>query len=403
MRRAAAVLALALAACSASPAPEPAALASDPAAVHDRILTLDSHLDTPVHFNRPGWNFAERHSFATDLSHVDIPRMRQGGLDGGFFVVYTPQGPLTPAGFTAAAAHAERRLAGIERVLRDHGDALALATRADDAARIAATGKRFVYLAVENSYALGDSVAGLAGWHARGVRIAGPVHNRGNQFADSAGGPVRWNGLSPLGRQWVAEMNRLGMVIDASHASDAALEQMIALSATPVILSHSGPKAAYDHPRNIDDRLLRLLAAKGGVMQINSVFLARYNVTPARSALMTRMAGWDDLSPAQQRMIADDWAALDRSEILQDADFAMFMASLLHCLRIAGVDHCGIGADWDGGGGVRGMEDVAALPRITAALLAAGYAEADVEKIWSGNALRLLRAAGEYAARPAGR
>ena len=394
-----AALIFTLAACAPGSAPEPTPAANDPAAVHQRILTLDTHLDTPVHFDRPGWDFTQAHTFATDLSHVDVPRMREGGLDGGFFVVYTSQGELTPAGNAAAAAHAERRLSAIERVLRQHPDQLALATRAEDAARIARSGKRIVYLSVENSAPLGDGVTGLADWYRRGVRMAGPVHSRDNQFGDSATGQRRWGGLSPLGRQWVTEMNRLGLIVDGSHSSDETLRQMMELSQTPVILSHSGFKAIFDHRRNVDDALAREVAAQGGVIQVNSVFLSRFNNSPARAPLYDRLDEIETLTPEQQRELAAQWAALDRTERVNEGDFDLFMRALKHCLDVVGVDHCGIGADWDGGGGVAGLDDVTALPRITAQLLAWGYSEADVAKIWSGNVLRVMREVEAYAAR----
>jgi len=382
---------LALAACSPATAPAPAPLSNDPAAVHERVLALDAHLDTPVHFNRSEWSLADRQTFASHLTHVDIPRMREGGLDGGFFVVYTSQGPVSAEGYAAAARHAESRLVSVERVLREQREAMTLATRAEDAARIAATGRRISYISIENSYPLGESVAGLADWYARGVRMAGPVHSRDNQFADSATGQNRWGGLSPLGRQWVAEMNRLGMVIDGSHSSDAALRQMMALSSTPVILSHSGFKAIFDHRRNVDDALAREVAAQGGVIHINSVFLSLFNNSAARAPLYDQLDDIDQLTPEQQRRLAADWAALDRTERVNEGDFDLFMRALFHCLQVVGVDHCGIGADWDGGGGVAGLDDVAALPRITAALMARGYSEEDIGKIWSGNILRVMR------------
>ncbi len=396
MRTLLTVVSLALAACSPSPAPESAAPSARPSAVHSRTLTLDTHLDTPVLFERQGWDFAERHSWATDLSHVDLPRMAAGGaLDGGFFVIYTPQGELTPAGFAAARSRAQRRLLAIQRVLAANAQNVTLATSAADAARIDRSGRRVAFLSVENSYPLGDDIAGvrsgLADWYRAGVRMAGPVHNGGNQFGDSAG-TQRLGGLSQLGRRWVEEMNRLGLIIDGSHSSDDTLRQMMALSTTPVILSHSGFKAIFDHRRNIDDALAREVAAQGGVIHINSVFLSRYNATPARNALSERMEAMDRMTPAEQRALAAEWAALDRTERVNEGDFALYMRALLHCLNVVGVDHCGIGADWDGGGGLRDMEDIEANPRITAALITAGYSAADIEKIWSGNILRVLRA-----------
>lgn len=189
------------------------------------------------------------------------------------------------------------------------------------------------------------------------------------------------------------------MVIDGSHASDVALTQLMALSATPVILSHSGLKVIFDHRRNISDDQLRALAAQGGVLHMNSVFLTRYNMTDRRRPLSDRMNRMSEMTPAEQRALAAEWAALDREERVNDTGFDTFMAALLHCLRIVGVDHCGIGADWDGGGGVREFEDVTALPRITARLVEAGYSATDVEKIWSGNILRVMREVEAHAAR----
>jgi membrane dipeptidase len=229
--------------------------------------------------------------------------------------------------------------------------------------------------------------------------MAGPVHSRDNQFGDSATGQRRWGGLSPLGRQWVTEMNRLGLVVDGSHSSDETLRQMMELSQTPVILSHSGFKAIFDHRRNVDDALAREVAAQGGVIQVNSVFLSRFNNSPARAPLYDRLDEIETLTPEQQRELAAQWAALDRTERVNEGDFDLFMRALKHCLDVVGVDHCGIGADWDGGGGVAGLDDVTALPRITAQLLAWGYSEADVAKIWSGNVLRVMREVEAYAAR----
>jgi membrane dipeptidase len=365
---------------------------------HEQILTLDTHLDTPSFFERPGWRFGDWHNIAEDGSQVDLPRMEAGGLDGGFWVIYTPQGPLTAEGFARARDAALMRAVAIQRVVAGHDDKLALATTAADAERLHRAGKRIVYQSIENSYPLGQDLSLLATFHRLGVRMAGPVHSRNNQFADSTTDTPRWNGLSPLGRQWVMEMNRLGMVIDGSHSSDAALEQLIALSKTPVILSHSGPKAMFDHPRNISDDLMRRLARSGGVMQMNSLFLAPSVTAPERDAIEERQKSYWIMSPADRRQLVADRTASFTRQPFSNADFEMFMRSVLHAIRVMGVDHVGMGADWDGGGGVVGMEDITALPKITARLRQAGYSDADIEKIWSGNVLRLLRQAERHAA-----
>ncbi len=367
--------------------------------IHEQMLVLDTHLDTPEFFEHPGWRFDRSHPWRFDKSQLDRPRMEAGGLDGGFFVIYTSQGELTPAGYAKARDGALTRAMWIQRVVAANPDKLAFATTAADADRLHKAGKRIVYQSIENSYPLGEDLGLLQTFFNMGVRMASPVHFRNNQFADSATDKPRWNGLSPLGRQWVAEMNRLGMVLDASHASDAVFDQMLALSKTPIILSHSGPRAIYDHPRNLDDDRMRKLAKSGGVLQINSVYLVAGDRNEARNAVSDRQDGWWALSNAEQRkLIADRTAALAKDPYA-GADFELFMKSLLHAIAVMGVDHVGIGADWDGGGGVRGMEDITALPRITARLRREGYSEADIAKIWSGNALRLLRQAEAYAAR----
>ncbi len=367
---------------------------------HDQMLILDTHLDTPELFEHPGWDFARWHDRDFDKSQVDIPRMEQGGLDGGFFVIYTAQGPLTPEGYAKARNGALVRANWIQKVVAAHPDKLELATTFADAARIAKTGKRIVYQSIENSYPLGEDLSLLAYFYKLGVRLAGPVHFRNNQFGDSATDKVKqWGGLSPLGKQWVAEMNRLGMVIDVSHASDDVFDQALALSKTPIIASHSGPKAIYDHPRNLDDERMRKLAKAGGVLQVNSVYLVAGDNNKARDAVSDRQDEWWSLSEAEQKKLIADKAVADITDPYLGADFELFMKSLLHAIQVMGVDHVGIGADWDGGGGVRGFEDITALPKVTARLRKEGYKDADIEKIWSGNVLRVLKAAEDYAAK----
>ncbi len=390
--------ALVLAACTSATETAPQA-ATTPAEIHERLLTLDTHLDTPLHFGRNGWSMMDRHDYATDISQVDYPRMVEGGLDGGFFVIYTGQGPLTAQGFADARAFAEGRQQEILDMVAANSESFALATSADDAERIASEGKRFVFQSIENSYPLGEDIGALQRFHARGVRMAGPVHSADNQFADSATGDGRWGGLSPAGVELVREMNRLGIVVDGSHASDAAFDDLLEVSATPIILSHSGPRGtASDHPRNLDDARIRRLAESGGAICVNSVFLAERISTPERDALDERLEGLDDMTPVEQRAITVELRELDARAPVEASTFAMFMASLLHLIEIAGVDHVCIGADWDGGGGVEGMRDIAALPRVTERLIEAGYDEEDMEKIWGGNVLRLMRGAEGYAA-----
>lgn len=368
-------------------------------AVHERLLVLDSHLDTPMHFGRAGWDIRQRHTFHDDLSQLDLPRMADGGLDGGFWVIYTPQGPLTAQGYAAARDFALLRGMNIRQTVAANADRMQLASTADDAARIAAAGRRVVFQSMENSYPVGEDLSLLATFHRLGVRMAGPVHSRNSQFADSCCEIPRWQGLSPLGRRWVGEMNRLGMLIDASHASEATFDQLLALSQAPIVLSHTGPKAIFDHPRNLDDARIRALAARGGVIQLNTVFLVAPDRDPAVRGIYDKIFNMEAMDQAGQAAVIAEATRMGLPPGSPTASFELFMQSLLHAIEVAGVDHVGIGADWDGGGGVPGLEDVADLPRITAALLRAGYSEADVAKIWSGNLLRVLAEAEAVAAR----
>jgi len=367
--------------------------------LHEQMLVLDTHLDTPMLFERDGWRFDALNHYGWDQSQTDIPRMEWGGLDGGFFVIYTPQGPLTPEGYVAARDAALKRASAIQRVIGENKDRIALATTAADAERLHSEGKMIAFQSIENSYPLGGDLTMLETFYKLGVRMAGPVHSRNNQFADSTTDTPRWNGLSPLGKEWVAEMNRLGMVIDGSHSSDATFDQMLELSKTPIVLSHSGSKTIHDHPRNIDDARLKRLAAKGGVMFINSIFLTPHDTSKERGAIQDRQNRWAELNAAERRKLLADKAALDAKQPYTPADFELYMKSLLHAVDVMGVDHVGLGADWDGGGGVIGMEDVSDLPKITAYLRARGMREADIAKIMGGNLLRVMRAAEAAAAK----
>ncbi len=374
---------------------------------HEKLLTLDSHLDTPLVLDRQGFDISQRHDWRTDYAQVDLPRMKEGGLDGGFWVIYTAQGPLTDDGYAKALAHARQRNQVIDEMVAKLGSDFAPATRAEDAARIVAAGKRVVYKSIENAYPLGTDIDLLDEFYAAGVRMVGLVHMTNNQFADSSTDKAgqRWGGLSPLGRQLIRRANELGMIVDMSHAHDEALEQAMALSTTPIILSHSGAAHLYDHPRNVPDALLQKLAQSGGVIQINSLsgYLRDLDTDAARLPEFIGLYRKYQNMPGgmrenHQAFIAER-RALDAKYPPDYADFSDVMAHIFHALEMMGPDHVGIGLDWDGGGGVNGLQDVSDLPKITAALQDAAVADQTIEKIWSGNLLRLLRLAETASAR----
>lgn len=366
--------------------------ATDERPLHSRMLVLDTHLDTPLHFDRAEWSFADRHSLATDLSQLDIPRMKDGNLDGGFFAIYTEQGPLDAKGYADALAFARKRSDLIDATIAKHADAIGPALTADDARRLDKAGTLIAFKSMENSYPLGEDLTLLDEFYKKGVRLAGPVHSKNNQFADSATDKPRWNGLSPLGKKWVAEMNRLGIVIDASHSSDATFDQILALSKYPILLSHSSLRSAHDHPRNLDEGRLKALAAKGGAMCVSTIFLSEMNMTPARAELFGKYEHIGEMTAAEQADLTRRWRELDKSERMWAADFEAYMKMVLRAIAVGGVDHICFGADWDGGGGLPGIEDISALPKVTERLKTAGYSDADIAKMWSGNILRVLAA-----------
>lgn len=376
-------------------------------ALHQRLLVLDSHLDTPMNFLRPGWDMLVRHTYKDDGSQVDLPRMREGGLDGGFWVIYTPPGPRTEAGRAYASHYGLSVLARIKDLISRAPDQFELALTPADARRIASAGKRVVFISMENADPLGSDPALLQTYYRQGLRMLGLVHFSTNEMADSATALPEWHGLSPKGRDLVVAANRAGILLDVSHASDAVFDQVLALSTAPVIASHSSAKAISPHPRNLDDERLRRLAAKGGVVQVNSYgdYLIPLKPNPQRQkALAPLYARYHDLAalnPVEVKALQGEIAAVKQRYPQPRPDLDVFMQHLLHILAVVGPEHVGIGADWDGGGGVAGLEDVSLLPRISERLLRAGYSEQDLANIWGENLLRVLQAAQDRRDGPA--
>ena len=369
--------------------------------LHDSIAVYDSHLDTPALFHSEAYTFSKRGSWEVDGTHVDLPRMNEGGLDGGFWVIFTRQGPLDTQSYAAARTHALMRQTAIREFAAKYEDEVALAFSAEDADRILAAGKKVVFQSMENSYPLGTDLSLLDHFYIGGLRMIAPVHFANNQFADSATDiSAVHDGLSQLGETLIVRANDLGLILDGSHASDATVRDMLALSRTPIILSHTGAKAIYDHPRNIDDALLQELADQGGVIQMNIFggYLEALEPSPERTAALAELEatyGTDTSTMSPERLAAWNTArrALDRSYPRPRSTYEKFMEHTFYVLELIGPEHVGISGDWDGGGGVDGMSDVSMLQKITEDLLRAGYSQSEVEMIWGGNMMRLMAAA----------
>jgi len=373
-------------------------------ALQNRLLTLDSHLDTPANFHRPDFDIMQRHDHNA-LSQVDYPRMHEGALDGGFWAIYTGQGDRTRAAHLADRDAGLQRLLEIREMLAANPEHFQLALAADDAAKIKAAGKRVVYISMENASPLVADASLLSFYYKAGLRLLSTVHVRNNELADSSTDEEEWGGLSPAGKALVNDAVKLGIMIDHSHASDKVFDDLIELLPVPFILSHSASKEMFNHPRNLDDARLKQLAAKGGVIQINA--FGGYLIDETRSderrkaeqAIKERI-GEDgyDMTIAGGAEFAKAMAELDQRIPRRRATLDDLFVHFNHLLNLIGPDHVGIGLDWDGGGGVVGLDDVSDLPKITAWLQKRGLNEEQISNIWSGNVLRVMRQVQEYAA-----
>ncbi len=369
--------------------------------MHERLFVIDTHIDTPTaSLMQPGWDFGARHDWKIDGSQCDLPRMAEGGADAMVFAIYLMQTSQSAEGRAVAHARAKLILQRTHEVATLYHDRCAIALMAEDGLRLKAEGKRAIYLSIENSHSLGHRIESVEEFYAQGIRMLGLTHLLNNDLADASTDPrgPEWGGLSPFGREVVAECNRLGIVLDASHASDAALDDLLRRSATPVILSHTGCRAVCDHPRNIGDELLRRLAAQGGVIQINALASALINKPDhgARAALGELVMRFKDEVPTPEvrAEISRWWARLDRDFPSTPATLADFIRHVEHAVEVAGIDHVGIGCDFDGGGGCEGLRDVTDYPAITRELLARGWTETQLAKLWGQNTLRVMKAAG---------
>lgn len=368
----------------------------DVAALHDRTLTLDTHIDIPLTYMdtvNPGG--------ATELQ-VDLPKLQQGKLDSGFWIVYTPQGDLTYSGIKAAQEISETRLKAICDLTRKLSANFGLAKTADDVRQIVSEGRHAVLIGMENAYPLGmtNIEEELKIYTGVGVRYVGITHFGHNQFGDSSNphpvrdnGP-RWNGLSPAGYKLVTALNDAGVMVDVSHTGKATMMQAADFSRTPIIASHSGVKAVADSARNLDDEQLRKIAEVGGVAQM--VALGAYVKLPtpeqkaARDKLDKEFGDRATWSQAKRDRYSKRRAAI--TAMAPEATVADFVDHIDHAVAIAGIDHVGIASDFDGGGGIDGWKNASETQNVTAELVKRGYSEADIAKIWGANLLRVMEA-----------
>ena len=390
-----------------------AALLASAKAIHARVLSIDTHVDiSPANFTAGAPNYTQR----LPRTQVDLVKMEEGGLGAAFLIVYVGQAPtLDSASFARANASAVEKFDAIHRLTEELAPARAeIAYTAADARRIHAAGKRVIFIGVENGFPLGSDLGNVKRFYDRGGRYLSLAHNGHSQLSDSNTGERDgvWlhNGLSPLGRQVIAEMNRLGMMIDVSHPSKASMLQTVALSKAPIIASHSGVRALCNHSRNMDDEQLDALKKNGGVIQLVA-FNSYTKCNPAKDA--ERAAAIDALRKeygitatgraevtaaiqalpnetrnaflAKQEEITARRYPADPPATVKD-----FVDHIDYVVKRIGIDHAGISSDFDGGGGVDGWRSASESLNVTVELVRRGYTEEQIRKIWGGNLLRVL-------------
>jgi len=427
----------------------PAEVVARARAIHDRVITLDTHDDiSPANFT------AERNYTQRLSTQVNIPKMVEGGLDASFFIVYVGQDTaLNAAGYKKAYDEAIAKFDAIHRLTETIApDKIGLALTPDDVRRIAASGRKVALIGIENAYPLGEDLKNIKAFYDRGGRYLSLSHNGHSQWSDSNTGETqgwKWNGLSPLGRQAIAEMNRVGMMIDISHPSKQSSMQTFELSKAPVIASHSGVRAICNHSRNMDDEQLQALRKNGGVIQV--VAFATYvkcdPPSPQRQPLVDKLyqefgipvaagrgggraaapgpgatgavpgaaapgaatpgagragggrggrgggaqAMIDSLPPHIRVEFNRRMAQIDSAyPAPARATVSDFVNHIDYAVKLIGIDHVGISSDFDGGGGVNGWSDASETFNVTLELVKRGYTEEEIAKIWSGNLLRVM-------------
>ncbi|MEO0438459.1 MAG: dipeptidase [Pseudomonadota bacterium] len=366
--------------------------------IHDRVLTLDSHADTPLRMIEPGFDMAERHDPKETGSKLDYPRMKEGGLDAVFFAAFVAQDIRDDDGHSRAKALGLQMIDKVVESTDANSEDVGLALDPGDAYELEKAGKRAIYLAIENGYPIGNDVANVELFFEKGVRYITVVHSSNNDLADSATDPKgpEHGGLSPLGEEVVKEMNRLGIMVDVSHGSDEVFYDAIAISKAPIIATHSNARAVTNHKRNMTDDMLRLLAENGGVVQLTmlSDYLRELPANPERDAafaeLRATMKPAGDMTQEERAAIRAQFQALGEQYPEPLATVRDAVDHIDHIVEVAGIDHVGIGCDFDGGGGIDGVFDASEVMNITIELVRRGYTEEQIRKIWSGNFMRVF-------------
>ena len=385
--------------------------------IHDNVITIDTHVDFDVR------NFTAEKNYTQELPvQVDLPKMDKGGLDAVFLIVYTGQGDLTTEGYKKAYENADAKFNAIHRLTKEYAsDKIELATSVEDVRRIAKSGKKIALIGIENGYPMGEDISKLQEFYDRGARYLSLAHNGHNQLADSNTGEEDnvWlykNNLSELGKEAVAELNRLGIMIDVSHPSTGSNKETLALSKAPVIASHSSARALNDVSRNLWDDELLVIKENGGVVQavafasyINSKkdsihkAASRKILDEIAKEMELKILSWPqyiELDEAEAEVYLDKYRELQATAkpriekeinpIAPPVDVKDFVDHIDYMVKLLGIDYVGISSDFDGGGGVYGWRDASETFNVTLELVKRGYSEEDIAKLWGENLLRVM-------------
>ncbi len=383
--------------------------------IHDKVITIDTHDDINIKNFTDSLNYTQRLD-----TQVNLPKMKEGGLDVAWLIVYTGQDALTDAGYSKAADNAISKFEAIHRLCEIYApDEIELALTSDDVRRIDKAGKKVAMIGVENAYPIGLDLKNFEKYYNLGARYISLAHNGHSQFSDSNTGEADnlWlhNGLSDIGKDAVKEMNRLGIMIDVSHPSIEAFNQMIELSKAPIIASHSSARALCDHSRNLTDDQLKMLKENGGVVQTvafksylnTEKYEARNKEVNALEEQVADSMGLAVMTrpevmalPSEQRdayitaymkvraKVSEQTKTM--SDLPPAVDVGDFINHIDYMVDLIGIDHVGISSDFDGGGGIEGWSDASETFNVTLELVKRGYTEDEIEKLWGGNLLRVL-------------
>lgn len=361
--------------------------------IHDEIVSVDTHCDTPMRFFRGGFDPGVRN----ERGCVDFPKMKEGRLDAEFFAIFIGQGPRTPEAYEMEHARTLAIFDSIKASVERNKTMAGIALTPDDAVRLKAEGRVAIFMGIENGYPVGTDLSKIKQYYDLGARYITLCHSSNNDICDSSSdkaGPEH-HGLSAFGEEVVREMNRVGMMIDVSHISDESFYDVLAISKAPVIASHSSCRALCESPRNLNDEMLQALKKNGGVIQICilSDYLRQPVPNPEYDARVKELRDkWRNMGELTEEQQEQRWEEISklREQYVKLATIEDAVNHIQYVIDVIGIDYVGIGSDFDGGGSIEGCTDASMMKNITKEMIRRGYSRDDIAKIWGGNFMRVM-------------